>query len=265
MRVGAVLRNSGPDGVDAVRRIADLAEELGYDAVWASDHVLTPPDFAGRYGEGFLDPFVSLAVAAERAPSVDLGMSVLVVPYRAPLPAARAIATLQEISGGRLTVGVGSGWLESEFTALGEDFAARGAVTDERIAVIRTALSGGDPAFGAPTSAVPFLAAGNSRQNLARAARLDGWHPIGRPPTFVAARTALLPAGHRVALRTRLGLGHERKGRPLFGPPDEIVADVADYTEAGVTDLVVDYATDSLVEVESYLREFAKLIGDVRG
>ena len=265
MRVGAVLRNSGPDGADAVRRIADLAEELGYDAVWASDHVLTPPEFSARYGHGFLDPFVSLAVAAERAPSVALGMSVLVVPYRPALPTARAIATLQDVSGGRLTVGVGSGWLESEFVALEEDFAARGAVTDERIDLIRAALRGDDPAFGAVPAAVPLLAAGNSRRNLERAARLDGWHPIGRPPAFISERAASLPAGHRVALRVRLGLGRDRKDRPLFGSPDEIAADVAAYATAGVTDLVVDYATDALVEVEGYLREFAKLIGEVRG
>jgi len=265
VRVGVVLRNSGPDGAEAVRRIADLAEELGYDAVWASDHVLTPPDFAARYDRGFLDPFVSLAIAAERAPSIGLGMSVLVVPYRPALPTARAIATLQDLSRGRLTVGVGSGWLESEFAALGEDFAARGAVTDARIADMRAALRGDDPAFGEATVAVPFLAAGNSLRNLERAARLDGWHPIGRAPDFVGEYAPTLPAGHRVALRARVGLGHERKERPLFGSPDEVAGDLSAYVDAGVTDLVVDYAADTLIEVEAHLRELAKLIGDVRG
>src|SRR5205823_507966 len=130
-RVGLVLRNSGSDGAEAVRRIADLAAELSYDAVWASDHVVAPGEFADRYGKEWLDPFVALAVAAERAPGMTLGFSVLVVPYRPALPTARALASVHELSGGRVIAGVGSGWLEAEFAALGEDFANRGSTTDE--------------------------------------------------------------------------------------------------------------------------------------
>jgi alkanesulfonate monooxygenase SsuD/methylene tetrahydromethanopterin reductase-like flavin-dependent oxidoreductase (luciferase family) len=262
MRIGVVLRNSGADGVDSVRRITDLATELGYAAVWASDHVLAPPDFSQRYGREWLDPFVSLSVAAERSPRIGLGFSVLVVPYRPALPTARALASLQDLSGGRLTAGLGSGWLESEFTALGEDFGARGATTDERIEAIRAALRGELPDFVGPARDVPLLAAGNSNRNIARAARLDGWHPIARTPDAVADGVRQLPAGHRVAVRTRLGLGLDRKDRPLFGMPDQVVADAAAYVGAGVTDLVIDHAADDLAGVERGIREFAKLIGE---
>jgi alkanesulfonate monooxygenase SsuD/methylene tetrahydromethanopterin reductase-like flavin-dependent oxidoreductase (luciferase family) len=265
MRIGVVLRNSGPEGVDAVRRVTDLAGELGYDGVWASDHVLAPASFAQRYGREWLDPFVSLTVAAERSTTLALGFSVLVVPYRPALPTARAIASLQDLSGGRVIVGCGSGWLEEEFAALGEDFADRGQITDERVDLIRAALAGGRADFAAPTRPLPMLAAGNSARNLERATRLDGWHPIARTPDEVAAGTQRLPAGHRVALRTRLGLGRDRKDRPLFGTQDEVVADVAAYVSAGVTDLVVDHAADDLADVVRGIQSFAKLIGEFRG
>jgi alkanesulfonate monooxygenase SsuD/methylene tetrahydromethanopterin reductase-like flavin-dependent oxidoreductase (luciferase family) len=264
MRVGVVLRNSGPDGADAVRRIADLAAELGYDAVWASDHVVAPGDFAERYGKEWLDPFVSLAVAAERAPALILGLSVLVVPYRPALPTARALASLQDVSGGRVVAGVGSGWLEAEFAALGVDFAARGATTDERLATIGAALAGERADFAPVVHPISFLAAGNGGRILRRAALLDGWHPIALSPEQVRVGAAALPAGARIALRTRLGLGRDRGDRPLFGTMDDIVGDIWEYADAGVTDLVVDHTGTTLDDIERDLRELAKLIGDVR-
>ena len=254
MEIGCILRNNGPEGLDAVRRIADLAAELGYASVWSSDHVVAPPEVAEPYGVEWLDPVVSLALVAERAPGVGLGISALVLPYRAALPTAKALATLQALSGGRLVAEVGSGWSAQEFAALGVDFASRGALTDERIEQIRAAFH--DPAF-APADAVPLLAAGNGPVALRRARELRGWHPIGRPPSFIAAHTAALPPGTRVALRSRVALGRDRNGRPLFGTPDEVAADLTAYAAAGVTDLVVDYAVDSLADVESQLRELA--------
>src|SRR4051812_50056059 len=97
MRVGVVLRNSGADGVEAVRRIADLAAELSYDGVWASDHVLAPGAFADRYGKEWLDPFGSLTSALPRAPPLTNGFSGLVLPYRPAPPAAPGPASLPEL------------------------------------------------------------------------------------------------------------------------------------------------------------------------
>src|SRR5437868_2896352 len=265
MRVGLVLRNSGPDGAEAVRRIADLASELQYDGVWASDHVVAPGEFAERYGKDWLDPFVALAVALERAPDVAIGLSVLVVPYRPALPTARSLASLQELSGGRLVLGVGSGWLEAEFAALEEDFTGRGTTTDDRLGTIRAALAGERGDFGAVSAPIPMMAAGNGPRILRRAAYLDGWHPIAQTPEQIRVGVASLPEGARIALRTRLGLGKDRRDRPLFGTTDEVVADLAAYADAGVTDLVVDHTNTNLADIERDIRELAKLIGDVRG
>jgi alkanesulfonate monooxygenase SsuD/methylene tetrahydromethanopterin reductase-like flavin-dependent oxidoreductase (luciferase family) len=264
VRLGVVLRNSGADAAGTVRRIADLASELSYDAVWASDHVLAPAEFAQRYDKEWLDPFVALAVAAERTSSVAVGLSVLVVPYRPALPTARALASLQELSGGRLVVGVGSGWLEAEFAALGENFAGRGATTDQRISEIRAALAGTRDDFVGVRQPIPLLAAGNGPRILRRASLLDGWHPIAQTPEQIRAGVAALPSGSHVALRTRLGLGKERRERPLYGTVDEIGADLAAYADAGVTDLVVDHSNTNIDDIERDLRALAKLIGDVR-
>ena len=264
MRVGLVLRNSGPEGVESVRRIADLAAELHYDAVWASDHVVAPGEFAERYGKEWLDPFVALAIALERAPDVALGLSVLVVPYRPALPTARALASLHDLSGGRLIIGLGSGWLEAEFAALGEDFTNRGETTEQRLAVIRAALAGDRDDFAAVRPAIPMLAAGNGPRILRRATLLDGWHPIAQTPEQIRTGVAALPPGARVALRTRLGLGKDRRERPLFGTPEEIATDLASYADAGVTDLVVDHTSTTLDDIDNDIRELSKLIGDVR-
>ena len=249
MRVGLVLRNSGTQGADAVRRITDLAAELSYDGVWASDHVVVPPSFAARYGSVWLDPFVSLAIAAERAPGLTLGFSVLVIPYRAAPIAANALATLQALSGGRVVCGVGSGFLKEEFDALGADYANRGALTDERLQQIRETVD------------VPMLAGGNSAKVLQRAGWLEGWHPIARSPSFVAQHARGVK---RIALRARIGLGVERADRPLFGSRAEIAADIAAYRAAGVNDLVVDYAADDLDDVEQQVRQLASILQEVR-
>jgi alkanesulfonate monooxygenase SsuD/methylene tetrahydromethanopterin reductase-like flavin-dependent oxidoreductase (luciferase family) len=259
VRIGVVLRNSGPEGVAAVRHIAALAAELQYDGVWASDHIIAPGELGTRYGAEWLDPFVSLAVAAEHAPGLTLGFSVLVVPYRSALPTARALASLQDLSGGRVVAGVGSGWSEAEFASLGEDYTARGTITDERVAVIRAALHGEIADFAPPSPPVPLLAGGNGPRVLRRAAALDGWHPIALTPAQIAEGVEQLPAGHRVALRTRLGLGRERRDRPLFGTPDDVAIDLAAYADDGVTDLVVDYASQTLAQVEIDLRALAEI------
>jgi alkanesulfonate monooxygenase SsuD/methylene tetrahydromethanopterin reductase-like flavin-dependent oxidoreductase (luciferase family) len=170
---------------------------------------------------------------------------------------------LQDISAGRVVAGVGSGWLEAEFAALGEDFAGRGATTDGRVDLIRAALAGERDDFAAATSPVPFLAAGNGPRILRRATLLDGWHPIAQQPEQIRAGVAALPPSCRVALRTRLGLGKERRERPLFGTHDEIAADLMAFAEAGVTDLVVDHTSTTLADIERDVRELAKLNGAV--
>ena len=255
MRFGISLRNAGPEAHEALVRLPQVAAELGLDTVWASDHVLAPPEIADHYGRTWLDPVVALTTVATRVPSIRVGISALVLPYRPALPTAKALSTLQAISGGRLVVAIGTGWSRQEYDALGLDVDARGRLTDEALDVLRSAWRRDDLEPGDP---VPLLAAGNGPSALRRAATVGGWHPIALTPSQVAEGLATLPPRTRCVLRTRLGWGLERGDRPLFGTGKEIHRDIEAYAAAGVTELLLDHAAGSLDDAEVRLRLFCR-------
>ncbi len=127
-------RNAGPEWI---REAAIHAEHLGFDDVWVSEHVILPKDANYPPTPFFYDPIVTLTWAAAFTSRVGLGTSVLVLPMRHPLPLAKELATLQNLSQGRLILGAGIGWLEAEFAALGSPFRERGRRMDEGIAMMR--------------------------------------------------------------------------------------------------------------------------------
>ncbi len=138
MRIGSHLPQYGRvAGPDAIARAARHAEELGFADVWVSDHVVHPAQQS--YPSPYLfDPLLTLATAAAVTERVGLGTSVLVLPQHNPLWLANALASLDALSGGRLTIAVGVGWSEAEFSALGQSFHDRGRRTDEIIGLLRT-------------------------------------------------------------------------------------------------------------------------------
>jgi probable F420-dependent oxidoreductase len=168
--------------------VARHAEELGFADGWVSDHIAVPAD--APYPPAFLyEPVVALTWAAAATTRLGLGTSVLVLPYRHPLHLAKELASLDQLSGGRLTIGVGAGWLEGEFDALNVPFADRGPRTDEAIDALR-ACWGDQPVDFAghtvtlsslkvvptPAHAIPVWVGGSSAPALRRAVtRGDGW------------------------------------------------------------------------------------------
>lgn len=190
MRFGLHLPQYGrAAGADAIARVARHAEELGFDDVWVSDHVAVPT--TASYPPAFLyEPVVALTWAAAATSRIGLGTSVLVLPYRHPLELGKELASLDQLSGGRLTIGVGSGWLEAEFDALNTPYAERGARTDEAIDCLR-ACWGEQPASFAgatirfdnlkiapgPAHSIPIWVGGAAAPALRRAVtKGDGWH-----------------------------------------------------------------------------------------
>jgi probable F420-dependent oxidoreductase len=135
-----------------VRAYALLAEELGFDGVWLGDHIVLPDEYGSRYPYGaahpvaadrpFLEALTTLAFVAGATRRVRLAVAVLVAPYRPPLLQAKQIATLDDLSEGRLEVGFGAGWLAEEFAALGVDYAQRGSITDEAIGLMQSLWTG---------------------------------------------------------------------------------------------------------------------------
>jgi probable F420-dependent oxidoreductase len=205
MRVGVALPTVGIDhGPELLLPVAEAAERLGFDSVWATDHALMSYERRSEYpyghsgteialnpGIGWLEPLAALSFVAARTERTRLGTSVLVLPYRNPVLVASQAATLHVLSGDRLVLGVGAGWMREEFEALGLDPAERGARTDEYLEVLRT-LWREDPAsfrgrfvsfedivLGVPPrdSAPPLWVGGNSRPALRRAlGHGEGWH-----------------------------------------------------------------------------------------
>ena len=160
MQFGIGLPNlSHIDPKDTLFRLAELAEELAFDAIWVSDHVFIPyqlePNYpyssTGRLGleptDHLLDPLITLSVMAGVAPTPRLGISVLIIPYRNPIVTAKMLVTLDVLSGGRVILGAGVGWMPEEFDALGASHADRGQVTDEYLQIFQELCTAEKPTF----------------------------------------------------------------------------------------------------------------------
>jgi probable F420-dependent oxidoreductase len=206
VRIAVSLPNVGLDhGKEMLLPVAQAAERLGFDSVFAAHHVVLPYERDSRYpyqrsgtevamspGMQWLDPLVALSLVAGATDRIGLGTSVLVLPYRNPVNLAAEAAALDVLSDGRLVLGVGAGWMREEFEALGLDPRERGARTDEYIQVLRT-LWTEDPASFAGEfvsfdgivlattprreGGPPVWVGGNTDAGLRRALRHgDGWH-----------------------------------------------------------------------------------------
>jgi probable F420-dependent oxidoreductase len=211
MKFGLMFVNSGPfSNHELLAHLAKTAEQCGFESLWTVEHVVIPKDYQSPYpysksgkipgGEDvpIPDPLLPLSFAAALTKRINLATGVIILPQRHPLYLAKEIATLDLLSGGRVILGVGSGWLKEEFDALGLDFRTRGARTDEAIQAMRTCWRD-DPsnfhgqqfnfgpvrAYPKPANSnVPIHIGGHSPAAAKRAVRLgDGFFPaIGELP-----------------------------------------------------------------------------------
>ena len=223
MRLGIHLPHVGRKaGPDSIRRAAVQAEELAFADAWVSEHIIIPKGAPYPPSPIFYDPVLTLTWAAAFTSRIGLGTTVLVLPMRHPLPLAKELATLQCLSGGRLILGAGVGWMEAEFAALGVPFRERGRRMDEGIAMMRAVWTE-DPVTFRPKyipaviedmrmrplpAPIPIWIGGGSDAAIARAARIgDGWHGTRilpeDAPAMVARLRALRPdPGFTISLRT---------------------------------------------------------------
>jgi probable F420-dependent oxidoreductase len=140
VKIGVNLINFGPGATpESMGRWARVTEALGYHAILTSDHVAITPDVAARYPAPFYEPFTTLGWLAATTRAIEIGTTVIIVPYRHPLETARMVANVDRLSGGRVIVGVGVGWARQEFETLGVPFTRRGALTNDYLAAMKAA------------------------------------------------------------------------------------------------------------------------------
>ncbi|HEY6300048.1 MAG TPA: TIGR03619 family F420-dependent LLM class oxidoreductase [Candidatus Binatus sp.] len=193
MKFAVAIRNMGPQSSrKTIRACARIAEQAGFDALFVSDHLCIPPDQTEGSGGRYLDVLATLAFLAGATEKIRLGVSVLVVPYRPAVLTAKQVATIQELSGERMILGIGVGWMKPEFDALGVNLRRRGAITDETLSVIHHLFSADVPgAYDGPLVKFPsfvFLPrpkrppiwiGGNGVAAMNRLLKFgDGWHPM---------------------------------------------------------------------------------------
>jgi len=203
MQLGIALRSMGPSSrPDLLLACARAAEAAGLDDVWVQDHVAIPPDDAEGSNGRYLDPLTALAWLAGGTQRIGLGTGVLILPYRPALPTAKAVATVQELSGGRLKLGVGIGWMKPEFRALGVPRSERGRRSDAVLDLLQRSFGAADdvvvehdqPFLFRPNPArPPIYVGGDGPAAWDRAARFgDGWFPMPRDRTTLAEGIAEL-------------------------------------------------------------------------
>jgi probable F420-dependent oxidoreductase len=233
-----------PVTADEIRRVANAAEAAGLDDLWVSDHLALAPH-STRPPSSFHDSLTVLTWAAASTRTIGLGTSVLVMPYRNPVILAKTVATIDALSGGRVILGVASGWLKAEFDALGVAYAGRGAATDAALRVCRELWNGGTVSGAAidppPATAggPPFWVGGNSDAGIRRAARFgQAWHTtISDPPALADRLTRLDRELHSV------GRGRESivVSVRIRATSAELEPQIAHYRALGVGHVLVDH------------------------
>ena len=287
MRIGVTVPNVHETLAEraTIEAVGRRADELGYDSVWCNDHLAMPstsgdgatePAYAAGYGEqrgqSIYEPLIVLAYLAAVTRRVTLGTSVYLLALRNPLLAARQAVSLDRLSEGRLVLGVGAGWLESEFTAAGVPYRERGRRTDEAIAML-TSLCAEDGAGFLPKPVQrphpPVWVGGRSDAALRRAARVgDAWHPSHltveelrrRIPTLreECERAGRSAGDVTVTTRRKLVRAASDDERVLQGDPGAIAATVAELEQVGVSHLIVEIPGASQGELLGNLDWFAR-------
>jgi probable F420-dependent oxidoreductase len=226
MRLGLVHVNMGSmSQPDAVMKAAQEAEAAGFDSVWAGEHVVLPDPRVRpspmHPQDPALDPLLALAWAAAHTNTIRLATGIVILPQRNPLVLAKQVASLDVLSGGRVIFGIGAGYLEPEFRAVGANFAERGAVTDEYLDAMQALWYDQHPAYHGRFAdfaaidahprplqrPIPLVVGGESAPAYRRSvARAHGWYGYALTPQQAAASVAgLAAAAGRVQRPAELG------------------------------------------------------------
>ncbi|HXG20241.1 MAG TPA: LLM class F420-dependent oxidoreductase [Methylomirabilota bacterium] len=293
MKYGAFLPHIGPlahgNVLEHIRTTAQTAEALGFDSVWVGDHIVTPINIASKYPyttsgafpldpkEPILEPLSVLSFAAACTTTIRLGTAVLVLPHRHAVVTAKTVATLDVLSGGRVILGVGVGWMEEEFKVLNAPFSERGALSEETVAAMKELWTSENPRFAGryytfadlrceprPVQKPhpPIWVGGHLGPALRRVVEYgDGWAAVVFSPQEFAERLARLKERAAQAGRdlSTITLCVSPRGKR----PEAMIDDIPKYQELGATYLYLAFFNfaRSYEEMAGMMERFAR---DVR-
>ncbi len=294
MRYGLCLPNFTTLGsTEAIDAAADAADRLGFESVWTTDHVLVDRGGDSADYRTNFDAIETLAWVGAKHPGLGLGTSVLVVPQRNAVVLAKELATLDALSSGRLTVGVGVGWNEKEFGNIGvaDQFHVRGAYLDETIALWRHLWSGSSEPFAgrffhlddfifgplpSQRSSLPIWIGARTEPALARVGRVgDGYHSSATSPEAYAKRIPTIrEAAHaagrpmpKLTARVRVSFdepAQSAEARPysIRGNPDEMRAEIQKWDDLNVELLALWFSAETpdaqLAAIERFMKDVAE-------
>jgi probable F420-dependent oxidoreductase len=290
LQFGCHLPVWGPGATrEALITLARRVEAMGFDSVWASDHVVIPFEITSRYpynatGDfplppttNFLEPLTALAVVAGATERLQLGTTVLVLPHRHPVLAAKTLATLDHLAPGRVILGAGVGWMREEIELLGAPYDQRGAWTDEAIRIMRACWKNERVSFRgrffsfpevgfAPRPArgtIPIWIGGHTPRAMRRVAELgDGWHAAFATPAVMREGLEKLRAAcdkigrdpAAITLSVRMGLAAKR-------PSGEVLDELKALRDVGVSHVVVE---TRVADVDDSTRILERFVSEVR-
>jgi probable F420-dependent oxidoreductase len=290
MKFGCHLPIWGPGATrEALITLARRVEGMGFDSAWASDHVVIPFAITSRYpynatGDfplpptaNFLEPLTALAVVAGVTERLQLGTTVLVLPHRHPVLAAKMLATLDHLAPGRVILGAGVGWMREEIELLGAPYDQRGAWTDEAIRIMRACWQDERVSFRGrffsfpevgfaprpPRGTIPIWIGGHTPRALRRVAELgDGWHAAFASPATMREGIANLrtacekmrrdPAS--ITLSVRVGVSAKRASA-------EVLAELQTLRDLGVGHVIVE---TRVTDVDDSTRILERFVSEVR-
>ncbi len=302
MKLGVFLPISGrAAGRETLSEAASAAEEWGFDSIWAADRIVIPWDIgtAYPYADGdefivppdrpFLETLTVLSFLAGQTQKVNLGVSVLVLPYRHPLYWGKVVTTIDRLSEGRFILGVGVGWMKEEFDAMAADYERRGAVTDEQLELWNRLLTDEHVGFDGDFYAVddisfepksferriPLWVGGEGAPARRRAAQFgDAWFPYHVDISASRLASDYEDVKRRAKVRERdpeeVALSAcrpievcetpvEQDPSRLAGTPEQLVDAIREYQEIGVETLALQFMVprfpDRMVQIERFAAE----------
>ena len=281
MNLGIALPIIANIDIDNQLKIAIKAEQLGFKSVWASDHIIIPQEWKGRFSDIFPDPFIMLTAISQNTSKITLGTSAIILPYRNPIIVAKMLSTLDNLCNGRLICTVAPGWMKEEFDILGVPYEGRIPKTEEFIKILKNLWSENPDPFEGEfytfknvsfqpkplQDKLQIWMGGNADGAIQRAVEYaDGWQPIWFSPEELQNKILFLEKYadekkvninreiYNISLRNRILItGDKDNGNnpdtALIGQKNEVFDKILAYRDLRIKEVVLDFISPNIDEI----------------